>query len=58
MSEKVVYQPSGMMCSTCVHKRRDCSHLDFSSMRVIGTYHNGDKKVKCADFARESVVIA
>lgn len=50
----VNYQPSGMMCATCAHKFRDCGHLNFAAMGVIGTYWNGDKKVKCSDFKRDS----
>lgn len=51
------YHPKGSMCMVCEHKYRDCSGLDFKSMRVIQQYsHANDpnvfKVVKCGEFIK------
>ncbi|MBY6093826.1 hypothetical protein [Ferrimonas balearica] len=49
MSEN--YFPKGGMCKSCVHRLIDCSHLDFSQMRVIQKDGN-DHYVQCVGYAR------
>jgi hypothetical protein len=59
MTEKgtLHYQPKGGMCAQCKHILRDCSHLKFSTMPVIGIYKNkaATKIVKCTDYKKDIV---
>jgi len=55
----VKYYPKGSMCSACAHVFDDCSHLDFSKMRVLYSARNGKNgrdivnQVKCTNFERK-----
>ena len=44
--------PKGEMCIECVHKKRDCSGLDFSTMKVIAKFPDYHL-VKCTDYEKE-----
>ena len=48
-AELTKHIPKGGLCRTCKHKARDCSGLAFDQMRVIKTYSDGVKAVKCAE---------
>ena len=41
--------PTGRRCTTCKHKARDCSGLNFARMKVIKRYDG----VKCTEFEKE-----
>ena len=45
-------RPKGGMCQSCEHLHDDCSTLEFSAMRVIGSDKDGTQVVKCAAFAK------
>ncbi len=48
------YQPKGRMCMQCKHRDKDCSHLDFKSMQVLGEYETGLVSfVKCSEYTKE-----
>ena len=44
--------PTGRRCTTCKHKARDCSGLNFARMKVIKRYdtHSG---VKCTEYGKQ-----
>jgi len=54
------YQPKGGMCAACIHKDRNCSHLNFEYMRPILKVFEVQTKtgieivkiVKCDEFKR------
>jgi hypothetical protein len=49
----ITHIPDGLTCCSCVHALEKCNHLDFKSMRVIGTdKKDGTKTVKCTEFER------
>lgn len=40
--------PRGFMCCDCKYALDKCSHLDFTKMKVIGTFkEDGVKEVSC-----------
>ena len=43
------YQPKGSMCMSCMYSRKDCSHLDFASMRVIDVTPSASI-VRCTEY--------
>lgn len=48
---KVTHIPRGFMCCECKHALEDCSDIDFTQMKVIGTFKDdGLKEVKCSKF--------
>jgi len=59
----VQYQPKGGMCAACESKHKDCSGLDFSSMRKLSIYRNVNTFVghediaivKCDQFNHEKI---
>lgn len=44
--------PKGEMCIECVHKKRDCSSLDFRAMKVVAKFPDY-QLVKCTDYEKE-----
>ena len=42
--------PKGGMCVNCIFGARDCSGLDFASMKVVKTYDDGVSVVVCDGF--------
>jgi len=52
VGRETTYQPKGGMCTTCVHKLRDCSALPFEDMQVVKVYSDGVKAVRCTDHIR------
>lgn len=44
-------QPKGGMCTTCTHRARDCSHLDFAAMPQIAEI-DGVRVVRCTEYKR------
>lgn len=51
----IKFQPKGGMCAVCADKDKDCSHLEFFQMPVIGTHKEDDQSimiVKCRAFKR------
>lgn len=53
--EGITHQPKGRMCMGCANRFKDCSHLDFTKMRVIGKY-NDTSIVKCTEWVRTEIV--
>ena len=49
------HQPKGGMCAVCVHKKEDCSHLSFKTMKPIKTYPDGTIIVKCTSFIKDII---
>lgn len=50
----VTHRPKGSMCAVCSHfNQKDCSQLDFTSMKKIGQDDDGVVVVRCIDFDRE-----
>lgn len=49
----MTHQPKGGMCATCVHARRNCSHLPFSTMPPLS--RDGQTViVRCTEFQRRA----
>lgn len=48
----VLYTPAGLMCMNCEFAGRDCSKLDFRSMKKISTYDDV-VVVKCSEYMRK-----
>lgn len=48
----MIYQPKGGMCAACIHAARDCTHLDFAQMPVIGKWRGVALIVKCREFQK------
>ncbi len=52
---KVTHIPRGFMCCECKYSLEDCSSLDFTQMKVIGTFKDdGVKEVRCSKFNKAS----
>lgn len=45
--------PRGFICCECKYAHDKCNHLDFTKMKVIGTFkEDGIKEVKCSNFLK------
>lgn len=49
------YFPKGGMCGTCSKRNDDCSALKFREMRVVKTYADGSKAVRCTEHKRDDL---
>lgn len=55
MSDQKTYQPKGGMCASCAHLLRNCTHLKFDGMPVIGINPTtGARIVICTEHERKS----
>ena len=49
---KTNHRPSGTMCATCANAQKDCSALEFSTMRAIKKDADGTIVVRCGEYKR------
>ena len=49
---KTNHRHSGTMCATCTHANKDCSALEFSTMRAIKKDADGTTVVRCSAQAK------
>lgn len=48
----MMYNPHQYQCSRCVMLGKDCSKLDFKSMKQVGIYKGVAILVKCTEYVK------